>query len=565
MKNYSKIVWLCAAIIVCACQSTPRTEKVTLPAGGNAQINEIGNPFGDGKFIQLAGGGYTDEETQTRYHQKTTVASIDGIVSQTLQMCLVNERVPKFINRNDPDQVNLWVESKSADGTPLQFDIDAGVYQLPRSKKGYAPQSRQLALVPKRPITQLRKTNNIHSLRITTKPAGGQIFINGRKAGKAPLNTPSLEPGSYKLKAVKPINHVMRFEGEKTVIINKTGRHGVFVPLKKKRLFAKKWYSVSYAIRAEKRRYKKERVSNPVALDIRMKRGHHKTLSTAKKLAGQLNDVMRVGDRVRIATDTGQWLIWKRHHLLTPEFQAAVKAMQSGKTYTADPWSPGAQVSWTRPEINKDLVAQIAFGIQRKRNQWPHLFLRAHQLEAGSVKVFRSRADGPLALVAQGGKNLSLDSSQIKLIKNGSLFMATTPSGDRPLQISWSRPPERILVIAEHSPNLKPIFFKNKLRPQEKKIIDLGVRHVTALTRLTSGPDYKGWYRQHLEPDGLLADRIDLGKDEIGPHDTQGQYTRIWLVRFKLGATTQRQMETNYVVSGSEKKFTSDNFIRRRN
>jgi hypothetical protein len=62
-----------------------------------------------------------------------------------------------------------------------------------------------------------------------------------------------------------------------------------------------------------------------------------------------------------------------------------------------------------------------------------------------------------------------------------------------------------------------------------------------------------------------LADRIDLGKDEIGPHDTQGQYTRIWLVRFIDGATTQRQMEASYVVRGPEKQFSSDNFIRRRN
>jgi hypothetical protein len=57
------------------------------------------------------------------------------------------------------------------------------------------------------------------------------------------------------------------------------------------------------------------------------------------------------------------------------------------------------------------------------------------------------------------------------------------------------------------------------------KIIGLRVRRtVTALTRLTSDPDYIGWHRQHMEPDCPFTDRMNLAKDEIGPHETQGLY-----------------------------------------
>jgi hypothetical protein len=279
-----------------------------------------------------------------------------------------------------------------------------------------------------------------------------------------------------------------------------------------------------------------------------------------------MNKVMRVGDRVRITADSGQWLIWKRHHLVTPEFQAAVKAMQSAQAYSGDPWSAGKRVSWTRPEANDDLVAQIAFGIQREQNRWPHLFLSANQLGTGSLDVFRCHNDGPLTILVQGGKIVWRDKSRMEVIQSSSLSITIAPAGDHPLNISWSVPPQRLLVTADRSIEIEPISVGNRLRPQEKKIIDLGIKHtVTALTRLTFGPDYRGWYRQNMENDGPLADRIDLGKDEIGPHDAQGQYTRIWLVRFKDGATTQRQIETRYVVSGPDKQFSSDNFIRRRN
>jgi hypothetical protein len=546
-----------------------KIKVVTMPPGGVVHIKEIDTNVGDGQFIQLPSGGYTLEAAKEGYHRKTTVVAVDGTVSQTLKVCLGKGYAPISINSTDPDQVSVSIEGKPAGSTPLRLDLDAGDYQLLFSKKGYAPQSRQLTVVPGKPIelnARLTKLNTIRSLHITTRPAGGQIFINGRKAGSHPLHVPFLEPGTYEVRAVKQIDHVMRLKGKQRVVVSKPGRYEVVIPLKKQRLFAQRWYALSYAVTAESKRYQKERVGNPVALEIRLNSERHKALSLVKDLAGQMNKVMRVGDRVRIVADSGQWLIWKRHRMVTLEFQAVVKAMQSAKAYTGDPWAVGTRVGWTRPEANGDFVAQIAFGIQRQRNQWPHLFLRANQLAIGSVDVFRCRADGPLTLLAQGGKMVWPRNIPIEMIQSGGLSMTIVPAGDFPLHISWSVPPERLLVAADRSPELKPILVKNKLHPQEKKIIDLGVKHtVTALTRLTSGPDYKGWYRQHMEPDGPLADRIDLGKDEIGPHDTQGQYTRIWLIRFKDGATTQRQMETSYMVGGSEKKFSSDTFIRRRN
>lgn len=547
----------------------PKIKVVTMPPGGVVRIKEIDKNVSDGEFIQLPSGSYTLEATKEGYRSKTTVVAIDETASQTVKVVVGKGHAQISINSTDPDQVNVSIEGKPAGKTPLKLDLDAGNYQVLLSKKGYVPQFGQLTVVPGKSMelnARLKKLDTTYSLHITTKPAGGQIFINGRKAGTDSLHDSSLKPGTYKVRAVKQIDHVVRLMGKKTVTIGEPGRYEVVVPLKKQRLFAQKWYALSYAIKAESNRYQKERVGNPVALEIRLNSEHHKALSSVKDLAGRMNKVMRVGDRIRIVADSGRWLIWKRHHLVTPEFQAAVKAMQSAKAYSGDPWSPGTRVSWTRPMANEDFVAQIAFSIQRQRNKWPHLFLGANQLGTESVDVFRCRADGPLTLLTQGGKIVWRRDSRIEVIPSNSISMAKIPIGDRPLHIFWSEPPKRLLVTADQSPELMPIFVKNKLRPQEKKIIDLGIKYdVTALTRLTFGPDYKGWYRQYMEPDGPLADRIDLCKDEIGPHDTQGQYTRIWLARFKNGAPTQRQIETSYMVSGPEKKFSSDNFIRRRN
>jgi hypothetical protein len=569
MKCFACFIWLCTAIVVCACQTIPRINVVTMPPGGVVHIKEIDKNVRDGEFIQLPLGSYTFEASKAGYRSKTKLVAIGETVPQTISVDMGKGRTSVFIQSTDPDEVNVSLDGKPAGSTPLRLDLEAGDYQLLFTKKGYAAQTRQLTVVAgKSPLlnVQLKKLNTVHSLHITTRPAGGRIDIDGHKSGNDPLNIRSVEPGTYQVRAVKPISHLIRLKGEKKIVIDTPGPHKVVVPLKKQRLFAQKWYTLSYALKAERRRYRKERVDDPVDLEIRLNSMHHKALSSVKDIAGQMNQVMRVGDRVRILTKSGQWLIWKRHHLVTPEFQDAVKAMQSAKAYSGDPWSPGPRVSWARPEGNDDLVAQIAFGIQRERNQWPHLYLWANQIDTRSVEVFRCRADGPLTLLAQGGKMVWPPDSRIEKVQEGALSLAVVPSGDQPLRISWTAPPKRLLVTAERSLEFKPISIQNKLRPREKKIIDLGVKHrVTALTRLTSGPDYKGWYRQYMEPDGPLADRIDLGRDEIGPHDSQGQYTRIWLVRFKDGVTTQRQMETRYMVSGPEKNFSSDNFIRRRN
>jgi hypothetical protein len=569
MKSDTHCIWLCAVIMLCACHSMPIIKVVTMPPGGVVHIKEIDKNVRDGESIQLPRGSYTLEATKAGYRSKTTIVAIDETASRTVKLDMGEGHAPILIRSTDPDQVSVSIGGKTAGRTPLRLDLQAGRYQLLLTKEGYAPQSKQLTVVPGKSMelnVRLKKLNTLHSLHITTRPAGGQIYINGRKAGKAPLNVRSLEPDVYHVRAVKHINRVLRLKGEKKISIEKPGHIEIVVPLKKQRLFAQKWYALAYALKAENRRYQKERVGDPVGLEIRLNSMHHKALSSVEDVAAQLNKVMRVGDRVRILANGGQWLIWKRHRLLTPEFQDAVKAMQAAKVYPGDPWSPGRRVRWAHPEANDDLVAQIAFGIQRQRNRWPHLYLWANQLGAPSAEVFRCRADGPLTLLAQGGNVVWPVGIRVEKMRRGSLSMAIAPPGDHPLHISWSVPPKRLLVTADRSPELKPISIKNQLRPQEKKIVDLGVEHtVTALTRLTSGPDYKGWHRQHMKPDGPLADRIDLGKDEIGPHDIQGQYTRIWLVRFKDGATTQRQMETRYVVSGPEKRFSSDNFIRRRN
>jgi hypothetical protein len=547
----------------------PKIKVVTMPPGGVVHIKEIDKEVDDGQFIQLPSGNYTLEATKAGYHCKTTVVAVDGTASQSLKVSLGKGHAPIFINSTDPGQVSVSIEGEPAGITPLELDLDEGDYRLLLSKKGYASQSRQLTVAAGKSIElnfRLIKLSTTRSLHITTRPAGGQIFINGRKSGNDPLDVRSSAPATYEVHALKHIDHVTRLKGEKTVITSKPGQYEVVVPLTKQRLFAQKWHGVSYAVRAENRRYLKERVATPVALEIRLNSRRHKALASVKDLAERVNKVMHVGDRVRIVSDSGQWLIWKRHRMVTPEFQAVVKAMQSAMAYTGDPWSPEIRASWTRPEANDDLVAQIAFGVQTERNPWPHLFLRANQLRAGSTDLFRCRADGPLTFLIQGGDIVWRDDSRIEVIPSDAVSMTTVPAADHPLHISWTAPPQRVLVTADRSPELNPISVKNKLRPQEKQIIDLGIKHtVTALTRFTSGPDYKGWYRQDLEADGPLADRIDLGKDEIGPHDAKGEYTRIWLIRFKDGATTQRQVEASYVVSGPEKKFSSDNFIRRRN
>lgn len=329
--------------------------------------------------------------------------------------------------------------------------------------------------------------------------------------------------------------------------------------------FEHQWVSSEDVRQLEEFRYQQQRVATPfeVVLELDAKQLH--ALRKRPDLVASLSAILRVGDRVLVRHQHRQWQLWLRHHRLTAEFKQTVNALRQGKTHT-DEWATDV-VSQVKPELlGEDLLSDAAFALHTLRNPYPHADLMATQLPAQGWVVKRNAEDGAVTVLMDGGQALTV--TGIKLTSYGQLTMLTLVPGNEPLKIDWSSPPQRILVMSDQPLRMLPLAQNVSLRLNEKRIVSLAEsKSVTAMQRLSWGPDYKQvWNQQRFTSGGPLGFQMDLSRDEIGQHQSPGDYRRIWILELpgsQGNATTQRQLSMDYRVTNENKDVQSKDFLRR--
>ena len=269
-----------------------------------------------------------------------------------------------------------------------------------------------------------------------------------------------------------------------------------------------------------------------------------------------LNIIMRVGDRISFAADGGQ--LWKRFD--EPDFafirQIAALAEDAppGSRFAADNQVTPARAS------NVDSLAVLAFALHRARNRYPLLYLGEKQLAATGETVYRAESDGPLTIVAQSSSDISV--AGVTFRSAGDLHIGEAVTGVGPIKLNWAKTPKRVLVVSDQN-SLAWSPPAVRLKRSEKRIVDLGsagkIAHVSRFTRRPTG----NWIREVFEAGGPMAGRIDLSRDEVGPHDLAGEYIRLWIVRYESsGELSQRQLHLDYSVGPEAAKLGTGRFLR---
>ncbi|MDD2320993.1 MAG: hypothetical protein PHO83_13195 [Geobacteraceae bacterium] len=315
-------------------------------------------------------------------------------------------------------------------------------------------------------------------------------------------------------------------------------------------------------LRREAVRYRSQKIANPVSLHARVTGQAMSELRSTSRVASNLHQVMRVGDRIVFEPNGSSRTLWKRNREITPEFRAAVAALLKGKKVEL-PWQSETERRRVSVTIKSNTLAGLAFALHRARAVLPLVDLSAGQLAANGETIQRTRKDGTITLLIEGGAGLQIPGTVLKIGKN--LHLARITAGNGPLVLRWQNSPDQLLAISDSSSPFSNLAAVGDLQIQEKRILSIvkGAQ-VKSFIRLSSGPAYKGWQRQEFAPSGPLSAQLDLSRDEVGPHDRSGKYQRLWIVTCQVdGGLTQRQVASSYTVIEKKKKFGSDKFLRR--
>lgn len=466
-----------------------------------------------------------------------------------------------------PAGAEVLINGRNRGITPLEVsDLAEGRHYVELRKQGYFSAWQNVTIEADRPTRldidlEARVANK--EIDIVTRPDGGTIYLNGKKIGEGRVKLAPPLSGNVTLSGTLQKSPYERRSGK--VIVNsdsvKTGSMNLLLD-RRERLFEGNWLDEEAVRALEQERYQKQRVSYCVGQVMTIGGAERRQMHTGR-FVRSLHDVLRVGDRIVFEQGRHKWLIWKRHHQITPEFRDAVAALAAGRLHKDD-WIPDKPNAWRKPALHADILTAISLGLYANRERATLLDLHADQLSAQGETIWHNRADGPVTLVIVGGKGIALDKKAVSQV-SPSLRIVQVSAADAPLELGWTTPPERLLAVCDTQEDrlVKPEV--RSLRIREKNIVELFTGGpVCEMTRLTTGPDSPGWERRTTKPSGPLAGQIDLRRDEIGPHDTAGDYRRIWLLKMNAaGPATQRQVSVSYPVEPNIKDGTSDDFLRR--
>jgi len=475
-------------------------------------------------------------------------------------------------------QIKLQINAKVYLQRIFTGDLDAGTYLIQARAVGYAPYSGRLVVKPGRSfhrVVSLKPLARVATLRIFTAHANTEIWLNGKRIGRGHVSLSNQPFATYRFHTYRYLNQDTRWVGEKRIDLNRFGGASArIVVTRKERRFHGVWYPEAVALskaqaqsrrqkQAEETAYRAARIAHPVQLDLSLAAMALHGLQ-AKKLAVQLQQILRVGDRVRITLGAHHVLIWKRQATLSPAFQRAVQALFAHHSWVpAFPPDPSVQTATVRGYVHAP-VARVAFALYGVLFPHPLIGRDAAQLGPQGVVVQRDHADGAIAVLAHTTHPITLNGHTETPID--ALVWVRLAAANQRVDLRWTHKPDHLLVVSTTHYALPKLPGKVVLDILEKRPVVLLKNHlVVQVMRITSVPGSRHWQHQTFKKVGPLDASLDFSHGEYGPANMPGLYRRIWIVVFKdgSGGLTQRQQAATYQVGHTIKNFASDKFIRR--
>ena len=568
-----RVVFLWAlAFLLASCATTKLPPNVTLVDGVYYIPNEGIAVNGKSEF-KLKPGRYLFATTKSGYRLKVHAIDIENRKAQFVQVEPGQGfAVAEF--RFTPEPNAVWITPAAVPdapsislSAPWRMDLDEGRYRLEAQVAGHLPLTEEFEILPGQPVqfdlSFVAKPTSA-PLRITTTPAGAELFLDGRSVGEAPRNLADVAFGARRIAAYiyRDVNNRLAFEGELDFGEHSPSSLNLELTVHQRR-FEGSWYERAHADRLEERAYRSARTPNPLELQFSLPTLADKEDITQEQFTQTLFMLLRIGDRVRVNLDGTEYLIWKRSDRVDVHFRLQVAALWSGSPvpvdYEAD---PATVVEIRSPESR--LITTVAYHLYRQVNDCPILDLGTAMHELDRISVHLLSEDGSVTVLTFGGSDVAINGNRIEA--TGQFGFQRLDPAAQTLEFTWAEKPRRILVVSSRSDLVSPRPSR-ALAVHEKRLFDLGVvGRVYAFHSFTKHPDGR-WHHDMAVEDGAVGTvgNLDYNTVAVGPHEVTGDYTREWIVHYRTpnGNRATRQIPIDYRVSEDVEPLNPGEFIRR--
>jgi formylglycine-generating enzyme required for sulfatase activity len=172
--------------------------SVTTPSVQGAQLLIDGEPVGATPLqdLELARGEYELRLRADRYLERVETIRVEGLgTRQDLSFTLTPAWAPVRVESATPG-AELWVDGEPLGALPLTVELSAGPRALEVRAPGHKPWQDRIEVLPDQP--QSLNTGTLAPadgrLRVTSRPLGANVALDGRYAGRTPLTLP-VSPG----------------------------------------------------------------------------------------------------------------------------------------------------------------------------------------------------------------------------------------------------------------------------------------------------------------------------------------------------------------------------------
>lgn len=161
----------------------------TTPAGAELLIDGSLVGHGNGEAVRLAAGEHQLRIEATRFITHETTLAITGRDElQTLEVTLAPDWGTYQID-SDPPGARILVDDQPAGSTPARIELSSGTHHLRLGLDGHRDVVRMVEAVAgeEKALDRFMLERADARLRITTRPAGASITLDGEFQGRAPL------------------------------------------------------------------------------------------------------------------------------------------------------------------------------------------------------------------------------------------------------------------------------------------------------------------------------------------------------------------------------------------
>lgn len=131
----------------------------------------------------------------------------------------LNENVGRLQLTSTPAKARLWINGKAEGVTPRTIELTEGRYQVRLEQDGFVANEEGITIERKKTLQKHMKLQALPgAMAVNSEPAGGEVWLNGKKQGVTPYLQRDLTPGTYTVEIRKD-----GFETEKRTVVITSG------------------------------------------------------------------------------------------------------------------------------------------------------------------------------------------------------------------------------------------------------------------------------------------------------------------------------------------------------